>query len=54
MDVQLKDKQTKIFKDHFKDHPFPFKASYGRRKVWNDSILNCLRENQAREKNPFV
>ncbi|MBG08922.1 MAG: hypothetical protein CME68_09200 [Halobacteriovoraceae bacterium] len=50
MDIGIKEKQEKIFKEHFKKHPFPFNESYARRKKWNETILTCLKENKNKEK----
>ena len=50
MDIGIKEKQEKIFKEHFKKHPFPFNESYARRKSWNETILICLKENKNKEK----
>ena len=40
--IEIKEKQEKIFKEHFKKHSFPFKESYVRRSKWNEKILFCL------------
>lgn len=50
MDIVIKEKQEEIFKEHFKEHPFPFNESYARRKAWNEAILACLKENKNKEK----
>ena len=53
MDITIKEKQEKIFKEHFKKHSFPFKESYARRKVWNEKIISCIKENKNKEKKSF-
>ena len=53
MDITIKEKQEKIFKEHFKKHSFPFKESYARRKNWNEKIISCIKENKNKEKKSF-
>ena len=53
MDISIKEKQEKIFKEHFKKHSFPFKESYTRRSKWNEKIILCLKENKSEEKKSF-